>query len=279
MNFPKFWAKGEARNFFAWGWSNTSLMEARASAQRVAQRIAERFERGDLQRGQRYDYGERPLREEVLREFNGEAASPRAVITRNSYGCLVLNTAQLLFVDVDLGEAPKVGGFLNRLFGSEKAVAAHAAARKAVLDQAENWVRHRPGWNWRIYDTRAGLRLAATHQPFHPSDPQCVTAFQALNADPLYRKLCENQRCFRARLTPKPWRCNTPRAPALWPFEDERAKERFAGWEKQYLANASEHATCAFVADVGSRLIAPALADLIHVHDEVTRCTSGLTLA
>ncbi len=72
-----------------------------------------------------------------------------------------------------------------------------------------------PDWGWRIYRTKAGFRLLATHRPVFPSEPLAEEAFQEFKADILYRKLCVNQKCFRARLTPKSWRCGVERLSAL----------------------------------------------------------------
>ena len=49
-----------------------------------------------------------------IKNGSGEAA---AVITRNSYGCLVLNTVRAMFVDIDLPEPKPSGGLFKRLFG------------------------------------------------------------------------------------------------------------------------------------------------------------------
>ena len=70
------------------------------------------------------------MREEpVLRDWKDEQGGLTAAITRNSYGCLVLNTAQIMFVDVDAPE-PKSsgGGFFAGLFGKEKT----GADRKSI---------------------------------------------------------------------------------------------------------------------------------------------------
>jgi hypothetical protein len=279
MNFPKFWARGEAQGVRAWGWSNEGLAQAAALGGEVAQRIAARLACGNRSQLGRYEYGERPLREEVLREFREGTEAPAAVITRNSYGCLVLNTARLLFVDVDIGEAPRQGGVLGRLFGSKKAVSRHEDARQFVLEQAAAWAGQNANWGWRVYRTRAGLRLAAIHRPFAPEEKVCALVFEALGADPLYRRLCGHQQCFRARLTPKPWRCNVPNPPARWPFEDERAAVSFQRWEKVYLSAANEYATCELIAKIGTTVVSPELTELIATHDEATRCESSLPLA
>lgn len=279
MNFPKFWARGESQGFLAWGWSNESITHAKALGVEVAQRIAARIRRGDRSRPERYAYGDRPLREQVLREFRDGAGALNAVISRNSYGCLVLNAAHLLFVDVDLGEAPTESGLLGRLLGSESAAAKLAAARQSVLDRAEAWTRQNTGWGWRVYETRAGLRLAAIHRPFAHDDAVCAKVFEALGADPLYRRLCGHQKCFRARLTPKPWRCAVPNPPARWPFEDESAADAFKRWEQEYLSAGGKYSTCHLIAEIGVRTVAPEFAELVSIHDQLAQCEAELPLA
>ena len=278
MNFPRFWARADHDGFLAWGWSNESIEAAKVSGMEVARRIAERIRRGDRKHFTRYTYGDRPLREEIIREFKEDAGVPRAVITRNAYGCLVLNTARLLFVDVDLGEPPERGGVVSRWLGSEKRVIAHAKKQEAVLARAAEWVNRNDGWGWRIYETRAGLRLAAIHRTFEPSDPVCAKVFDWMNADPLYRRLCANQKCFRARLTPKPWRCGHSPPRERWPFLDERRAERFGQWQERYIDLAAGYATCRVVSG-GSSVAVPGITDLISVHDELTRATTNLPLA
>ena len=47
-------------------------------------------------------YPNRPCREPVLEEIRNAAGELLAVVARDSYGCRVLNTARMMFVDVDL---------------------------------------------------------------------------------------------------------------------------------------------------------------------------------
>jgi hypothetical protein len=276
MNFPKFWAKAEVQGVAAWGWSNESVAQARILGEQIAGRLAARFARGDRRRLPRYEYGNRPLREEILREFRRDGSAPHGIITRNSYGCLVLNTPTLLFVDVDLGEESE--GLLARLF-ARKAAEARVASRRLVLERAEEWARSHPGWGWRIYETRAGLRLVATHRTIAPEELVSNEVFDAMNADPLYRRLCTLQKCFRARLTPKPWRCDAGQVPARWPFAGERQASAFQAWEKRYLSKASQFATCRLVLATGNTSVPPDVAELVSVHDEITRVASNLPLA
>ena len=278
MNFPKFWAKGTHQGFIAWRWSDLNLAEAETLAKEAARRVAERFARDELHR-QRYAYADRPLREPVLREFRDAAGQLAAAITRNSYGCLVLNTARLMFVDVDFPE-PQVslGSWFKRLFGKAEP-ASDNKPETHTLAQAEAWAQRNPGWGWRVYRTRAGMRLMATHALFEPDAASTLSAFDALGSDPLYRQLCKIQKCFRARLTPKPWRCDLPNPPSRWPWTNAKEEALFHAWERDYLQACGEFATCTLVASFGSKVVHPEVQELLKVHDETTRAQTKVDLA
>ena len=77
-------------------------------------------------------------------------------------------------------------------------------------------------------------------------------------ADPLYRQLCKAQKCYRARLTPKPWRCGVRHKPERWPFLDARAEKHFQKWQAQYESFAAGWATCEFVRKIGNGDVHPA---------------------
>ena len=116
MNFPPFWAKGASGDFICWRWSTNSVAEAQSFADEAARQLADRFAHGDFPPKHGGYYPNRPFREPVLQEIKNDAGETAAVITRNSYGCHVLNTARVMFVDVDLPE-PKSPGLFSRLFG------------------------------------------------------------------------------------------------------------------------------------------------------------------
>src|SRR5262245_21083708 len=170
VNFPRFWAKGSHDGFECWRWSELSLAQAEALANQAAQKLADRFRAGDIAR-HGYAYPDRPFREPVLREVKNNAGEVVAVVTRNSYGCLVLNTARVMFVDVDLPERKSSGGgFFNKLFGKTKA-AANDPAEAPALVNAEAWGKPHSGCCLRVYRTHAGLRLLATHALFDADGP------------------------------------------------------------------------------------------------------------
>ncbi len=277
MNFPQFWAKGSSGDFIAWRWSFQSLAEAQALANQAAEQLADRFRGGQVLPQHGTYYPNRPFREQVLHELKNDAGETWAVITRNSYGCQVLNTARVMFVDIDLPEPAPAGGFFQRLFG--KPAAPPASTLDGALARIENWTRNNPDWGWRIYRTRSGLRLLATQGPV-PADSEIANGvFDALGADPLYRKLCHTQKCFRARLNPKPWRCGVRSKPPRWPYLSAKEEKYFGKWEAQYESFAANWATCALLRQIGNPEVHPEVASVIKLHDGPTKVESNLKLA
>lgn len=279
MNFPPFWARGEAGDFFSWRWSFKSLEEAKALANESAKQMAERFRRGNFPPHQDGYYPGRPFREQVLQEVKNNGGELVAVVTRNSYGCTVLNTARVMFVDVDLPEPKAAGGFLKRLFGKPEVVPPSDNIQNAVVAKAENWMRNNDGWGWRIYRTRAGLRLLATHALFDPETAVANGVFQALGADPLYTQLCKSQKCFRARLTPKPWRCGIRKKPERWPWLTVEREAEFRRWNEKYEMASRQWATCRLIGAIGNRDVHPDVQMVVDLHDGAVRIGSSLNLA
>jgi hypothetical protein len=280
MHFPRYWIIAERGQVSAWGWSDESPAQAEAQAVSRVDRILEWLRRGEDRQAQRYGYGDRPMREEVLKEFRAPDGTLTAAVTRNSYGCLVLNTATLMFVDVDAPQA-KESGFLAGLFGFRRPDKSRQGSdfEAGLRESVNRWLASHPTWGWRLYRTRAGMRLVATHEPVGPDDPQCREAFEWFAADPLYRRLCASQKCFRARLTPKPWRCGGDKPRHRWPWKDAKAEAAFQQWEHGYMKAAGQHATCELQGQFGKSDWHPALAPLIDFHDTTTRATAKLPLA
>jgi hypothetical protein len=281
MHFPRFWALGKEGSFSAWGWSDSSLDEARSRAGESARRAAAHLAR-DEAAGRRYAYGERPLREPVLGEIEAPSGEIDAVVTRNSYGALVLNTARVMFIDVDASPQAaggQRGGLLRRWFGRSAAAAPEPGPSSGTPAKAEEWTRRNPGWGWRVYRTRAGFRLLATHELFDAASAVEGPVFQELGADPLYGELCKAQGSFRARLTPKPWRCGIGNPPERWPFADAGAEARFQEWERRYRKACEGKAVCDLVAVVGNPEVHAGVRDVLALHDKMTGAESKLPLA
>jgi hypothetical protein len=100
-----------------------------------------------------------------------------------------------------------------------------------------------------------------------------------LGADPQYVKLCQVQKSFRARLTPKPWRIGMENPPVTFPYESAADEAAMRAWESRYEAASQGHATCRFVEEMGGGGEDPQVTALRILHDDRTRATSGLPLA
>ena len=204
----------------------------------------------------------------------GEVA---AVVTRNSYGCLVLNTARVMFVDVDLPE-PKRPGLFQRLFGKPQ-VTPPGNPQNDAIAKAELWARNHSDWGWRIYRTRAGLRLLATHALFDPETAAANGVFDALGADPLYRRLCQTQKCFRARLTPKYWRCAATDRRRAGRLRMKKPKNASINGRRNTTNSPRHSPPASSSGKIGNADVHPDVQLILGVHDETTRAESKLELA
>jgi hypothetical protein len=142
------------------------------------------------------------------------------------------------------------------------------------------FVEDYPDWAVRLYRTPAGLRLLATHRPFDPDEPAVRAFFADIGADPVYVRMCLNQQCFRARVSPKPWRIGIGRhmRGGTWPVPPERMATR-TEWIDAYEAAAVGYAACEFLETVGSGVVHPAVAPVVKLHDDLSRATSGRPIA
>jgi hypothetical protein len=288
MKIPAYWTKGTAEDtdqngqkasFSCWRSSERSPEDARASAMAAAKRILRIIIGGE--RPGRYAYGEVPLREEALEKFANEQGELVAAVTRNAYGSLVLNTDGVMFVDLDFPPASfgeTIQFFFKRLF-NKSATSPESQRESEITRRLERFLADKPQWGLRLYRTRAGLRALATHDLFDPAAESTLAMLRSVGCDPLYVQLCKTQKSFRARLTPKPWRCGVTTNPVRWPFENDDQQRRFERWQSDYALRQSKYATCRFLGTLGNGRLHPEVARIVDVHDKSTRCQEPLQLA
>lgn len=301
------------------GWSDDSQEAAQAHAEERAREALARILAGEdrLERTEPkvpYNGAEGiPIREEIVSR-HGEA-----IVTRNSYGARCLNVPDVLFLDIDFGEerptlgrgcmtlalfltfAPVAIAFfadrfwiaLASLLGIglliDDALARARNARResgeverAALERIGRFLATRPDWRLRIYRTPAGLRGLAMHRTFDPAEPEVARVFQELEVDPTYSFMCLRQRCFRARVSPKPWRIGLtehlrPR-PGVWPVHPDRMPARLA-WIEKYESASRDWAACRYVGELGEGSEHPTAVAVRDLHDAMCRAESSAPLA
>lgn len=287
MNIPLYWAKapcsvrdrhGRPHTCSVWGWSSTSLQDAQEHARDRAADIASAAAQArDLQD---YEYGQGPLREEIVERI-GDPAAPVALVTRNRYGALVLNTARVLFVDIDPPPAAAAGllDAILSIFSSGRRASLRQAAIHSAIQQVESWSAANASRSFRLYRTCEGLRLLFTDRLYDPAAAETLDLLQQLNADPMYVKLTQRQECFRARLTAKPWRCGCPRPPGAFPWSSPEAERTYRQWQAQYSQLDSGYRACQLHQQYGRPAAIPELAVVIEAHDRGARIASTAPLA
>ncbi|HEX7261269.1 MAG TPA: hypothetical protein VF258_05595 [Luteolibacter sp.] len=298
------------------GWSDIGQQDAQTNADQRAEEALQRLLSGEklARREPKIPYNGAdgvPIREEIL-DRRGET-----IITRNSYGASCLNTPNVFFADVDFDKRslhysisvlsglililgvfvatyhhatlPGVGFILLGMFFprigrriQDSVTKLKGGEQKIAVDRIKTFIASNPMWNLRIYRTPAGLRVLATHQLFDPEDPSVASCFKALGTDPIYMQMCLRQICFRARVSPKPWRIGIgdhmrPR-PGTWPINEERLPIRNA-WLARYQTAAVAFASCKFIESLGSGVNHPDVLPIVEWHDELSRATTDLPIA
>ena len=306
---------GRVRTFYRWGWSVDEPDAAERHAEERLDRAEQRFLAGGEvpSRIAKSTYGVEgtPIREEVIGRFD------RHVLTRNTYGATCLNTPDGFFADIDVedcfglffGAAVLVGlgtasiiafnGFgiplepglifflavipclvvavviaaiVERLFGNSV-----DRSRRRI----ESFLDDHPDWTVRLYKSPNGWRTLVTHRPISSEEPEVGEMFDAIGADPRYVALCRRQKCFRARLTGKPWRMGIEeplRPRGVWPVDPEDEDER-DDWIESYEKLARRYAACRLVEVYHPAPVHPDLQRLVRMHDQLCNAETDLPLA
>lgn len=279
MHIPTTWAKatGERQTrdnrklrFGVWGWGDDDATAKREAAGRL-QRLLQRVQCGEPF-ADKYAYGARPLREEILESIDG-GDMPAAMLTRNRYGAVVLNTANLLFLDIDLPPT-SAAQQLKRLFSFKK-----SDTDQAALAKLRDALLHYGHATFRIYQTAAGFRAIAVDRDFDPAGSEAQDLMRATGTDPAFANLCIVQKSFRARLTPKPWRCACTNPPGEYPRTEDVTIHQFNTWLNEYERASNDHATCRFIETVGRGTPNTSVETLIALHDRVSRAAEAFPLA
>jgi len=322
MLIPRYWAehrekfthKGRRYTLKRFGWSDESWEKAMEHAVLRVKEAREAILSGSdmLRREPKVPYNGAdgvPIREEIVETHDD------TVITRNSYGALCLNTPDVLFADVDFESRGVTRWHITAFALLETAailisfrfhslgmlllltVAAFALTpglsgtlarvlpdnpQEKAMKRIRAFVESHPQWRLRVYRTPAGMRLLAMHRTFSTEDPEVHELFAQLGCDPMYVYMCRNQRCFRARITPKPWRVGVSRhivpRRGVWPVDPEMLPAR-EEWVREYENSCRSYAACRFLEELGEGHIDRKAETVRKIHDDACRAASDFPIA
>ncbi len=259
MKLYKYWISekqtilidGSLQQVTCYGGSNVSIEDARRAAQEKAQKIQRKIA-GERHLFENY---EAEIREEVLRVIDDHSA-----ITRNRYGAQVLNTDNMLILDID--KPKSTGGGLGGLFKKKDT----RSPKEQIFDMVRDLAKTKYGnYAFRLYETYQGARVIVLGQSFDPRNPQTKKMMDEFNCDPLYTLLCQKQGCFRARLTPKPSRMKFRGYKVKYPREGD--DNEFQQWVSEYENMSRGFSVCKLIDQVGTNSY---MNDIVMLHDDVT---------
>lgn len=242
-----------------------------------------------------------PIREEVI------ANHKDVVISRNSYGALCLNTPDVMFADIDLeytgasksslvvffamllvtviasliaqswhiylaGIAASIGmtAYIAHL-AENKYTNGKQGLKQQALDRFKVFSEQHPNLHLRVYETTMGYRILFMEKTHDPSSEATEKLLKRLNTDSVYIRMCRHQHCFRARVSPKPWRIGVDRIrprPGVWPIREEKKKDR-EKWVIKYNEMSEQYASCRFLMQLGSHSICEKTEHVRKLHDEL----------
>lgn len=310
--------RGPQTTIRRWGWSGSSQAEADQHARERAEAVAAEVRAGKKlslaeRRERKVAYNGAdglPIREEILQDF----PDLDAVITRNQYGARCLNVREVMFADIDVtvGQSNTIGGWIGLFIMSVGVCSslknwwwiavpifavviwrrlAHSARirrqRKLLLSpdwiaaKIDEWCANHSSWSLHLYRTPAGYRLLGTHALFDPTSEDIIEFFRFFAVDPQFVQMCRKQRCFRARLTGKPWRMGVKDRMGwgTWPPTSTKATDRRREWTGKYEKIATGYSACRYLMHRGSGVEHPRAAAIRRIHDEACRAISDLPLA
>jgi hypothetical protein len=249
--------QGELKEITTYGGSNLSLDDALLKAKDKMVKVIRKINgESDV-----FDDYEVEIREEIL-----QVIDDHTIITRNRYGAQVMNAESLMFLDIDKPKPAGLGGLFKKSAGSDK---------EKIFDMVRKLAANSKyaGLGFRIYETYQGARVIVTGRDFDARERSTLDMMNDFNTDPLYASICRKQGCFRARLTPKPYRMKMKAYKVKYPREMDI---QFDNWLQTYEHESRGFSVCRFVEQTGS---GSGSSEAVRLHDEMTGAGPHLPLA
>ncbi len=236
--------------------SNISKSDAENVADEIVQRIQKRVDNN--QRAQEY--------ESTIKEWISETLDDHNVVTVNRYGAQVLNTTQYTILDLD--DVPfQFLDIFGRTRGRDK--------KSLILERFKKKIAKHDtlGTDLRIYETTKGLRIICKRY-IPPKTVRFLNLMCRFTVDSIYAMLCIKQDCYRARLTPKPYRIHQETIHIQSPLDCETDKYRT--WNNLYERNSKSFRVAKLLETLGNDF---SWDRVVAYHDRICNCASENPLA
>lgn len=189
------------------------------------------------------------------------------IVTRNRYGALVLNCKNLLFIDVD-DYYRSLSDFFFRRKLSKKELMLISIEKVAKKEKYRRL-------GFKIYETPNGYRILVGNKEFSPRSKESKKIMSDFGADNIYQWLCIKQNCYRARLSPKPYRIKQKGLKVIYPNRTKIEQSQHEAWLQSYEQKSLNFSACRFVKEIGNFQSNA----VVEYHDKLTKAHSLLKLA
>jgi len=264
MKYFKFWVSenyrikinGVTEDINILAGSNQSKEAARTEAYKRSKQIETRIESGDS-----VDNYEVPIREYVSDVVDGSN-----IVTVCRYGAKILNSTQYTILDLDEYPVDFMDYFRPvRKLPKKKRIIAKFLERLKSFPEL--------GSDFRIYETSKGVRVIGKKY-IDPQEKGYKKLMRKFSVDWLYIVLSMKQDCYRARITPKPYRMKIKTIKIKTPLDCEAQK--YVSWAQSYQAESKKYSVVKFIESVGADF---SMEPVIKLHDQYCHVSQNKKLA
>lgn len=263
MKYFRFWIKDsftinidgtEKINILAG--SNVSKEDARLQALKSAQLIEDRISAG----GRLKEY-EVPIKEHVERVIDDQN-----IISVCRYGAKILNSTKFTILDLD--------DYPFDFFDLFKSVRKLPKKERIIFKFLQK-IQQYPdfGSDFRIYETTKGIRVIG-RKYVDPSGRRYIFLMRKFAVDWIYCLMSQKQNCYRARITPKPYRLRIKTIKIRSPLDCET--QEYRDWSKNYEFASKKYRVVKLLKSVGNDFSND---PIIKLHDNICNAAKSFTLA
>jgi len=196
----------------------------------------------------------------AIKEYVEQVIDEANIITICRYGAKILNTCQYTVLDLD--------DYPIDFFDMFRALRKLPKKERIVAKFLQRLAKHPElGTDFRIYETTKGVRVIGKKY-IEPTGKGYAALMRSLRVDWLYIVLSQKQQCYRARVTPKPYRMKIKTIKVTSPLDCET--QTYQDWAQDYAVAAQRYSVVKLIQSLGADF---AREPLIRLHD--TLCNEG----